>query len=79
MNPKHLRWATQKENIADKFIHGTIARGSKNGNSKLTEAIALEVKALLTTDMTQQQIADLLSITRSAVRDIKIGKTWSWL
>ncbi len=27
---RHLRWATKKENEADKLIHGTLTRGGKN-------------------------------------------------
>lgn len=78
VNPRHLRWATQKENHADKFIHGTIARGSRNGNAKMDEQTARMVKAMIP-KMTQREIAARLGITRSAVRDLKIGKTWGWL
>lgn len=37
INPRHLRWATKKENEADKKIHGTVgaARGENNASSKL--------------------------------------------
>jgi len=37
VNPLHIRWATVKENNADKVIHGTTAHGSRNGNAKLDE------------------------------------------
>jgi len=78
VNPKHLRWATQKENCADKQIHGTIANGEKNGNVSMTEATARKVKLMIGTT-TQVNIAAALGITRSAVRDIKIGRSWAWL
>lgn len=35
VNPKHLRWATQKENMADKIIHGT----AHNGYTKARAAL----------------------------------------
>lgn len=78
VNPKHIRWATPKENHADKQIHGTIARGEKNGNAVMSEATAKKVKSMIGT-MVQREIAERLGITRSSVRDIKIGKTWGWL
>lgn len=27
VHPKHLRWATKKENQADRYIHGTLSKG----------------------------------------------------
>ena len=78
VSPRHLRWATHKENHADKLIHGTVLRGERNHNASMTEATARRAKAMLG-NMTQQKIAEALGITRSAVRDIKIGKSWAWL
>lgn len=78
VNPHHLRWATHKENHADKQIHGTVARGEKNGNAKMTEGTVREIRRMIGT-MTQQAIADRLGVTRSSVRDVKSGKTWAWV
>ena len=42
VNPRHLRWATPKENAADKIKHGTVACGERQGGSKLkTEQVRL--------------------------------------
>lgn len=78
VNPRHLRWATHKENHADRLGHGTAPRGENNGNAKMTEATARKVKSMLGT-ASQREIAATLGITRSTVRDIKIGRTWNWL
>lgn len=78
VNPRHLRWATHKENHADRIKHGTSPRGENNGNAKMTEATVRKVKAMLG-KATQHQIAEALGVSRSAVRDIKVGKSWSWL
>lgn len=78
VNPNHVRWLTRQENMLEKNEHGTMARGAKNGNASMSENTARQVKKLLGT-MTQQKIADRLGVTRSAVRDIKIGRTWGWL
>lgn len=42
VNPRHLRWATPKENSADRSAHGTQAC-EKHPNSKLTNAEAIEI------------------------------------
>ncbi len=49
-NPKdnsvcNLRWDTQKSNIADKFIHGTICRGEVQWCSKLKTKDVLEIRS----------------------------------
>lgn len=78
INKRHLRWATPKENSQEKIVHGTIARGERNGNAVMTKEsamTALELKG----KMTQREIAERLGITRSSVRDIHIGKSWAWL
>jgi hypothetical protein len=36
VNPRHLRWATPKENSADMVLHGTALRGERAINVKLT-------------------------------------------
>ena len=37
INHQHLRWATPKENCADKKLHGTERRGENTVHAKLTE------------------------------------------
>lgn len=46
VNPKHLRWATAKENAADREIHGTHLKGERNAFSKLTEHDVREMRRL---------------------------------
>ncbi len=40
----NLRWATQKDNIADKRLHGTDQKGERAGNAILTEAQVIEIR-----------------------------------
>ena len=78
VNPRHLRWATAKENHADKLIHGTLARGERNGNSKISKELALQILSLKGT-ATQREIGEMTGTSRSLVRDIFLGHTWSWI
>src|SRR5690606_26723157 len=37
INPRHLRWASRADNMADTIKHGTAPRGERHGASRLTE------------------------------------------
>lgn len=78
VNPRHLRWATPKENEADKVLHGRTNRGSRQWRSKLTPAtvrtIREEAKSL-----TQSEIADRHNVKRQTIGDVLSGRNWAWL
>lgn len=79
INPRHLRWATVKENSRDRFLDGTDPSGERGGNSKLTEA---DVTAIRIAFSEGQKIADIArkhAVTYQNVRSIVIGKTWRGL
>ena len=76
VNPSHLRWATQRENIADKVIHGTVCKGRKNPNNKLTEE---QVLYAYRDPRGFRPVAAELGCTWVTVRHIRIGHTWAWL
>lgn len=75
--PRHLRWATRKENEADKVSHGRTSRGSNQGRSKLTEADIRAIRAeqvRSTSDM-----AAYYGVHRHHINFIRARKTWKWL
>lgn len=78
VNPKHLVWATAKENEAHKLIHGTRARGETHGMSVLTEDAAAAIKALRG-EFPQSEIAKMFGVSKTTVGDIHRGRTWGWL
>src|SRR3546814_15498376 len=45
VNPRHLRWATHRENMADKAIHGTETIDERNGKTTLTEEDVRAIRA----------------------------------
>lgn len=75
MNPKHLRWATQKENIADKKAHGTHQAREKHGMAKLTSKDVERIRSLRG-EMYQWQIAEQYGISQTNVSAIQRGETW---
>jgi hypothetical protein len=71
VNRRHLRWATRKENHADRIKHGTLGK-------KLTEETAREMltlKGLLSV----KEISARFGIHRGSVWKLFTGKTWKHL
>lgn len=78
VNPKHLRWATAKENQADRIQHGTTNRGERSGSAKLTVKDVLRIRSLAF-HLPQKAIAEQYGVSGGAVHDIIARKNWAWL
>jgi hypothetical protein len=78
INPKHLRWASNTENQADKLRHGTHSRGEKHGSAKLTEAAVREILSLKGKE-SQNSIAKRFGVGKSTIYNIHSRKRWGWL
>lgn len=77
VNPTHIRWATPKENNADKIAHGTTNKGQRHGMAKLTDEQAAEILSLLKNGMVHRRIAERFDICAATVTNIKNGKSWT--
>jgi hypothetical protein len=77
INPKHLRWATPKENAADKLLHGTVTRGEQHGCAKLTSAQVREIRLLHGTVL-QKDIAEQFGVTNQHISSILNYKVWRY-
>jgi hypothetical protein len=75
VNPRHLRWATPRENAADRINDGTDYRGEKNKQAKLTEKEVLIIRSL-SGKMFQREIAEEFNVTRECISAILRGRTW---
>ncbi len=80
INRRHLRWASQAENAADKEADGTWLGGEAASWTVLTEDSVREMRRLRnTTQMTYDDIAARFGgVTPSAVRQACVGLSWSW-
>jgi hypothetical protein len=72
----NLRWDTRKRNHADKTRHGTMASGSRNGNSSLTDEMVVEVRRLAACKMPQAEIAKRVGASQTNVSRIIRRETW---
>ncbi len=75
-NPDHLRWATAKENQADRIDAGTHSRGTKHGNSRLAEIDVLEIKKLRGV-YTQKELAERFGVSATHICQIQNGRKWA--
>ena len=79
----NLRWATQRENIADELKHGTRARGERQGASKLTEAAVIEIRRLRTLSKpyarggkSYKHIAEKFGVSKATVAAVVTRRYW---
>lgn len=75
VNPKHLRWATDKQNKADMLVHGTRVRGEKHGAAKLTAEVVMEIREMRGI-RSYSQLAGQYGITGGTVGKIIRGERW---
>lgn len=72
INPRHLRWATRRENAADMVQHGT-------GNAKLTENQAIEMRLRFAMGETMKALASEFRMSQSAACRAIRGFTYAHL
>lgn len=74
VNPRHLRWDTQSSNLADRWRHGTAVVGERHPKARATETTVRLIRA------TPKGTRGLnVGLSKSAIRDIRSGRSWSWL
>lgn len=78
INPRHLRWATVKENSADKKIHGTHRFGSSLPWAKVTEADVVEMRRLHEEDgLNCKAVSKVYGLDHSTAWAIITRKSWT--
>lgn len=73
VNGRHLRWATRKENAADRLTHGTQPFGEACGRAKLTNE---QARAIMQDMRLPREIAREYGVSRVVVDNIKRGKSY---
>lgn len=75
VNPRHLRWASRSENVADSRAHGTMVRGERSVHAKLTEQQVREILSLKG-QASQTEIGARFGVSRRSVNSILRRETW---
>lgn len=82
VNPRHLRVATQKDNVADMHAKGrantVVLKGDEHGSTKVSEAnvvaIHLAWASRRTRPVTQQELAQRFGVSQAQISRIVNGK-----
>jgi len=74
INPEHLIVGTNKQNVQDRVDRGRCAKGSKQGQSKLTEE---NVLTIFNSDKSNSILAKEFNVNSATIRRIKIGENWA--
>lgn len=72
-SPENCRWAS----VETQALNKDQARGERVGGAKLTTSAVVEIKRRLAEGHSVVEIARENGVTDSAIRDIKLGKSWT--
>ena len=75
----NLRWDTPVNNEADKIKHGTIMRGSRNPQYKLTTDQVYEIRGMLAEGVPAKAIARQFGVSGTAINAIRHRRNYGWL
>ena len=76
VNPDHLFQGTILENLKDRDAKNRQAKGSVNGNSKLTEEKVIKILKLIKKEKKSSDIAKIYNVSWSTIDRIKKNKIW---
>lgn len=74
VNPRHLRWATHAENMADTILDGTTQTGDRSVTAKLTAA---DVQFIRDSSLPGKELAGMFGVDPSNITKIRKRKTWA--
>ncbi len=75
INPRHLRWASFRENAHDRLLHGTQPMGETSHAACLTEEIVQQIRAM-SRENGLKPIADHFGISVNQVSRIRLRRSW---
>lgn len=74
--PDNLRWATQKENLADRKAHGTLLFGERQVHAKLTSEIVREIRRLNSEGRSYVLLASDYRVSKATIAAAVTGRCW---
>ena len=75
VNPRHLRWASKRDNEADKISHGTLLRGEKKNQAVLRDEDIGAIRSLRGKEP-QWKTAERFGVSRSLIGMVQQKKRW---
>ena len=72
----NLRWATRRENEADKRAHGRTIEGERHGAARLTETMVREARARSAAGEPQRVLAEAFGVSKATLNHAVSGRSW---
>ncbi len=76
VNPQHLRWGTQKDNVADCLSRCRHVYGTKSPRAMLTDAIVKEIRALRENGITYNELERRFGVSKGSIWHAANGSQW---
>jgi hypothetical protein len=73
----NLRWGTQRDNWADRRLHGTDVDGERNGRARLKGQDVARIRHLLLAGEKQVNLAKQFGVTQATISKIRLRKIWN--
>jgi hypothetical protein len=73
VNPRHLKWATRKQNALEAVTHGVIPTGDKHPMTKISDAECVDLINSRRNGALQKELADRFGISQALVSSILSG------
>lgn len=74
---RNLRWATRRQNLADRLLHGTDNRGERHGCAKLTGPDVIAIRRRRGAGERNGALAAEFGVTPATICDITHGRSWT--
>lgn len=72
----NLRWATPKENCADRVLHGTLRYGTRHARTKISVETVRRVREMVSDGRTYTQTGRALGLSAGHVQLIATNQVW---
>jgi Zinc-binding loop region of homing endonuclease len=76
-NPLHLIAGTQGDNMKDRRVHGTAAKGARNGRARLTAEQVARIRSTPATHGSKSRLAKEFGVHPSTISLILKGEIWT--
>ena len=75
---ENLKWGTPTENSHDKYTHGTVTKGERNGGAKLTAAAVIEMRREREERGTPfHRLAEMHGVSTMTAYRATVGQSWN--
>lgn len=69
----NLRYATQAENTADRWLHGTEPAGEKNPSARLNEN---DVRLIRSSSLSDAELGHMFGVAAGHIKNVRRGTVW---